>query len=80
MAKLTIEFNVPDAKKAEIVERIARGLGWSEESSDTKAATIKTAIKSFLKSHMNANIRETEGEAASDTAVATAETGLSIDD
>lgn len=80
MADLTISFTVPDAKKEEIVDRIARGLGWDDESSDTKAATIKKAVKSFLKSHMNSNIRLTEGVAASDTAVATAETGLAIDD
>ena len=80
MADLTITFTVPDAKKTEIIDRVARGLGWQDGDADTKAGRIKTNVKAFLKSHMNSNIRQTEGEAASDTAVATATTGLSIDD
>lgn len=67
MATITITINVPDGKKAEVIDAFARAHGWNEELGDTKAVFVSKYFKQLFKTHVMRHKRRVAGKAAEAT-------------
>lgn len=80
MATLSMSFTIPDAQQTEVIDTLARGLGWQDGDALGKGAHIKQAIKSYLKSVRDQYLTDNDGVAASDAAVTAKSDLYTIDD